>query len=237
MRILMAALSTIILLGAALPSHATPAPNTPATDFKEPNLRGIPGSGGKITSTLITTAPLASDYVMGKPDAPLVMVEYASLSCPHCAHFSNSVLPELEKRYIKTGKMRYILRQFPLNEPALKGAMLLYCVGDQNHAKYYTFAKVLFDAQEKWAFDGNYLSGLETIAAVGGVTKSQFNNCLDSTDREMAVLRDKKLANDELKIPHTPYMYIGGEVYDGDRSIEKISKFIDAKLAELNAKK
>src|SRR3954468_7537936 len=98
---------------------------------------------------------------MGKPSAPIVMVEYASLSCPHCAHFSNTVLPELEKHYIETGKLRYVLRQFPLNEPALKGAVLLDCVGEQSKDKYFIFSKVLFDAQDKWAFDGNYMSGLE----------------------------------------------------------------------------
>ena len=257
---LVSALSVTLLLGAgalavSIPAWATgtpstaPATATPATaqkpatapaaksGFNEPNLRGLPGIGGKVTSTLITGAPLANDYVKGSPNAPLVMVEYASLSCPHCAHFSNSVLPEIEKRYIATGKLRYILRQFPLNESALKGAMLLYCVGDQNPDKYYVFAKVLFDAQNKWAFDGNYLSGLETIAAVGGVTKEQFANCISSTDREMAVLRDKKLANDELKIPHTPYMYIGNEIYEGERTVENVSQFIDAKLAEIAAKK
>lgn len=244
MRLFYAAILASAFIGMAVAAHAqTPesmaisTPEQKVDDFKEPNLRGIEGSGGKSSSTLITSAPLPGDYVMGKPSAPLVMVEYASLSCPHCAHFSNSVLPELEKRYIKTGKMRYILRQFPLNEPALKGAMLLYCVGDQDSSKYYVFAKVLFDAQNKWAFDGNYMSGLETIAAVGGVTHEQFLNCLSNTDREMEVLRDKKIANDELKIPHTPYIYIGGEAYEGDRSVENVSKFIDAKLAELQNKK
>jgi protein-disulfide isomerase len=245
MRLITAALSfTLLLTTSAFASGAdtSPMPSStppivPKSEFKEPNLRGTPGSGGQVTSTLITMAPLPSDYVKGDAKAPLVMVEYASLSCPHCAHFSNSVLPELEKRYINTGKMRYILRQFPLNESALKGAMLLYCVGDQNPDKYYVFSKVLFDAQSKWAFDGNYLAGLETIAAVGGVTKDQFANCVSSTDREMAVLRDKKLANDELKIPHTPYIYIGNEAYEGDRSVENVSAFIDAKLAEMAAKK
>jgi protein-disulfide isomerase len=222
---------------AAAPAAITPSTATspvPGSEFQEPNMKARSGSGGVVTSTLITKAPLPTDFVMGSPDAKLVMVEYASLTCPHCAHFSNSVLPELEKRYINTGKMRYILRQFPLNEPALKGAMLLHCVGAQNKDKYYVFARVLFDAQNKWAFDGNYMSGLETIATVGGMTKEQFNNCLASTEREMDVLRDKKLANDELKVPHTPYIYIGNEVYEGDRAVEPISKFIDAKLAEIN---
>lgn len=202
----------------------------------EPNLRVLKGSGGKSTSSLITDAPIWGDYVMGKNDAPLIVIEYASLSCPHCAHFSANVLPELQKKYIDTGKIRYILRQFPLNEPALKGAMLLECVGEQNREKYFLFAKVLFDAQSKWAFDGNYLSGLETIANVGGLTKEQFQNCVNNTDREMTVLKVKQAATKELQVPHTPYFFIGGEVYEGDRSFEEMSKFIDAKLAKIGRK-
>jgi len=202
----------------------------------EPNLKIPQNSGGKSGSYIIKDAPLPGDFVMGKTTAPIIMIEYASLSCPHCAHFSNSVLPELEKKYINTGEIRYILRQFPLNPSAMKGAMLLDCVGEQNKDKYYTFAKVLFDAQSKWAFDNDYMSGLQTIAEVGGLSKEQFDHCVNNTDREMKVLKAKKLATDELQVPHTPYIFIAGEVYEGDRSIEAISDFIDKKLGEVKRK-
>lgn len=215
---------------AAKPAPEAAQSTSPFLPGKEPNLKVNMDSAGKSTSSLITDAPLKSDHVMGKSTAPIIMVEYASLSCPHCAHFSNSVLPELEKKYIDTGKLRYILRQFPLNEPALKGAMLVDCVGDQSDEKYYIFSKVLFDAQNKWAFDNNYMEGLETIANVGGLSKGEFMGCINNTDREMKVLKAKKTATDELGVPHTPYIFINGEVYEGDRSLEAISNFIDAKL-------
>jgi protein-disulfide isomerase len=205
----------------------------PDVKNNDPKLTVIEGSGGISTSSLIKSAPLSTDYVMGKSSAPLIMIEYASLTCPHCAHFSNAVLPELEKRYIETGKMRYILRQFPLNEAALKAAMLVECVGEQSHSRYYTFSRVLFDAQNKWAFDGNYMSGLETIAMVGGLTRGEFQSCVSSTDREMRVLKIKKAATDDLRIPHTPYIFIGGEVYGGERTVGEITQFIDAKLATM----
>jgi protein-disulfide isomerase len=204
------------------------SPNT----FSEPNLKTPKAVNGKSTSYVIKDAPLPSDYVMGKAQARLIMIEYASLSCPHCAHFSNAILPELIKKYVDKGEMRYILRQFPLNDPALKGAMLLDCVGEQDKAKYFTFAKVLFDAQSKWAFDSNYMSGLQTIAEVGGVSKEQFKRCTTNTAREMQVLKAKKLAADELALPHTPYIFIGGEVYNGDRSVEAMSAFIEKKLEQ-----
>lgn len=219
MRLLIIALSAIFSISAA--------------QAAEPNLKVTKDSGGKSTSSLILDAPLKSDYAMGSEKAPVVMVEYASLSCPHCAHFSSGVLPELQKKYIETGKLRYVLRQFPLNEPALKGAMLVECVGEQSTEKYFLFSKVLFDAQNKWAFDGNFLSGLENIAMVGGLNREQFQGCINNTDREVRILNAKKLAVDELKIPHTPYIFIAGEVYSGNLSAEDVSAFIDAKLAQV----
>lgn len=213
----------------AMPAKPVAPPATSAATTPVPG--AAKDSGGKSDSYLIKDAPLPGDHVLGKTTAPLIMIEYASLSCPHCAHFSNDVLPELQKKYIDTGKMRYILRPFPLNEPALKGAMLVDCVGEQDNSKYYLFSHVLFDAQSKWAFDGNWMDGLETIATVGGLSHDQFQRCVNNTDREMKILKIQKLANDELHVPHTPYIFIGGEAYDGDRSIEEISKVIDAKLA------
>ena len=219
---------------AADPAAATKAANT--SPFLEPNLRLPKDSGGISVSSQITGAPLSDDYVMGKSDAPLIIVEYASMSCPHCAHFSATVLPQIEKVYVEPGKVRYILRQFPLNEPALKAAELLDCVGEQSPEKYYVFAKVLFDAQSKWAFDTNLMSGLETIATVGGLSKEQFQNCVVPTEREMKALKRKKLAEESVKVPHTPYIFIGGEAYEGERTFEATSKFIDKKLAELDKK-
>ncbi len=244
MRLYAAAFATAaLMLNFAVAASAQPKPSEPATravpadTSNEPNLKVIEGSGGMSVSRLITDAPLPGDYVMGSDKAPLIMVEYASFTCPHCAHFSNAVLPELEKKYIETGKMRYILRHFPLNEPALKASMLAECVGETSHRKYYVFSKVMFDAQAKWAFDGNYMAGLETIANVGGLSKQQFMECVSNTDREMRVLQVKKAAGDELKIPHTPYFFIGGEVYGGEKTVPAMSQFIDAKLAKLEEKK
>ncbi|MDE3036901.1 MAG: DsbA family protein [Pseudomonadota bacterium] len=222
------------LAGDASPAAPTPAlamPNAATLPMQpEPNLKAMEHTSN---SNLVKDAPLPGDFVMGSKTAPLVMIEYASLSCPHCAHFSNTTLPLLIKKYVNTGKMRYVMRPFPLNEPALKGAVLLQCVGEQDSRRYYAFAKVLFDAQNKWAFDANYLANLQTIAEVGGVSKAQFDHCMGNTDMEVKVLKVKKLANDELRVPHTPYIFIGGQVYDGSRDIVPMSLFIDKKLAEL----
>ena len=218
------------------PAYAQGFREVPADTSDEPNLKVTKGSGGTSTSRLIYEAPARYDYVLGDRNAPVMIIEYASFSCPHCAHFSNTVLPQLEKHYVETGKAAYILRPFPLNEPALKAAMLADCVGEQSVNRYYIFSRVLFDAQKKWAFDGNFMSGLQTIANVGGLSTKEFMGCVNNTDREMHILKLKKAANEELKIPHTPYFFIDGEVYGGERTFEAMSKFIDAKLAQKKKK-
>jgi protein-disulfide isomerase len=218
--------ATLILFSSS--AFAAEFPSTPVPEAPKP-------PQGIISNRLISEAPLPSDFVLGNKDAKVVVIEYASLSCPHCAHFSATIMPEIQKKYIDTGKIRYVLRQFPLNEPAFRAAILVNCIGEQQGAdKYYLFNRVLFDSQSKWAFDGNWLSGLETIAAVGGVSKEQFQSCMNNKERETQALKDKKETMDELKVPHTPYFFIGGEAYNNDITLADMSKFIDAKLAKAN---
>jgi protein-disulfide isomerase len=93
-------------------------------------------------------APNPQDRVLGKPDAPITIVEYASLSCSHCANFSNAVLPTLKKNWIDTGKAKLVLRDFPLDEPALRAEMLLRCAPPE---RFYPLAETLFETQDKWA--------------------------------------------------------------------------------------
>ncbi len=224
-------LSYLIVAIISISSGVAFAADAISTSKATPDTPQLPQ--GIISNPSIANAPLPSDFVLGKKEATVVMIEYASLSCPHCAHFFSAIMPDIQKNYIDSGKIRYILRQFPLNEPAFRGAMLVDCLGEKDGAeKYYLFNKVLFDAQSKWAFDGNWRTGLEKISAIGGVGKEQFDTCIDNKDRETKLLKAKKEAMDDLKVPHTPYFFIGGEAYNGDLTLPDISKFIDAKLAK-----
>jgi len=242
MRTILILASTLALLAGAAtaqdaPKMSVPPQNKPmGAPDEDPTVKVTGGKPVLVDVPSIKNAPLKTDKVLGDRKAPVVLVEYASLSCPHCAHFSTTILPALEKKYITTGKMAYVLRQFPLNEPALRGAMLLQCVGESSEEKYYTFSRVLFEAQPKWAFDGNFLTGLETIATVGGVSKQQFNACVNNKDVEVKVLEAKKAANDELKIPHTPYVIINGVAYEGEHTVDDVSAAIEQAIASARKK-
>lgn len=90
----------------------------------------------------------ADDKVLGDRDAPVTMIEYSSLTCPHCAHFHTDVLPRIKKEYIDTGKVKLVLRDFPLNQPALIAAQIAHCVPED---RYFGFVSVLFETQAAWA--------------------------------------------------------------------------------------
>jgi len=174
-------------------------------------------------------APKNTDVVTGKGDVPVTIVEYASLSCPHCSHFFLHVLPDITAKYIDAGKAKLVYRDFPLNDPALKAAELVQCADpSQRHA----FVKVLFSTQMKWAYDSSYREALSNIAVLGGIDRLKFESCMNNKSIEKAILNVAKEASDDYHINSTPTFYINGTEYKGDRDTASMSKVIDAELAK-----
>src|SRR5918912_2490290 len=108
-----------------------------------------------------------SDRVLGKPGAPITIIEYASLTCPHCAHFDVDVLPKIKEKWIDTGKAKLVLRDFPLDEPAMRAAMVARCAPPD---RFYPLADTFFAQQEHWAATRDYRASLEKLARLGGVS-------------------------------------------------------------------
>jgi protein-disulfide isomerase len=185
------------------------------------------------------TAPLAAnallqqqpyDRVLGNAAAPVTIVEYSSLSCPHCADFHEKTLPEIKQNYVDTGKVRFLVRPFALNESALRGSQLTFCVPNE---KYHAFLEVLFSMQQKWAMTLDYKDNLKRIAQVGGVSDAQFEACVADTKLEEQILNIRKEATENLDIKATPTFFINGEKVQGDTSVAALSEIIDAKLKAL----
>lgn len=171
-----------------------------------------------------------SDVVMGNADAPITLVEYASLSCSHCATFHAKVLPGLKEKFIDTGKAKYVLRNFPLNGPAFRGALLMDCVADE---QYYAFADVLFAQQEKWAFSGDFVGNLRKIAALGGFGEKEFDACMANEAGEKELLARTQHANNVMNIKSTPTVFINGERMEGSANPEVFYEKVQEKLSGL----
>lgn len=169
------------------------------------------------------------DMTMGKADAPVKMVEYLSMTCPHCAHFAVTTFPELKKKYIDTGKVEYILREFPFDPAATAAFMLARCAPKDD---YFPFIEMFYKQQADWAApaNGDVRGAMLQLSKVAGFTQESFQACLTNTKlaAEVTAVRDRGAK--EFGVNATPTFIINGKVYAGDMPIETVSAIIDSML-------
>jgi len=168
------------------------------------------------------------DAMIGSDKAPVTVIEYASMTCPHCAHFSETTFPELKKRYIDTGKVRYTLRTFPLDALAAAGFMLAICAGKD---KYMPIVETLFAKQPDWIVK-EPIPALKEIAKQFGFTEDTFNQCIANQKVLDGIQAVRDHAVEKLGVNSTPTFFINGKKLVGDLSIEQMAKEIDPYLKE-----
>ena len=171
------------------------------------------------------------DFVVGDKNAPVTIIEYASLSCSHCANFHNNTLDDLIKEYVDTGKARIVFRDFPFNYPALLGSMVLRCIPEDVR---YDYMNALFQLQQKWVVRENAKSTQELykIMQSGGMTKEEFETCTNNVELENTILQALIAAQNEFNIQSTPSFLINGNLVEGNKSIKEFRQIIDKILSE-----
>jgi protein-disulfide isomerase len=169
------------------------------------------------------------DMVLGDEKAPVTIIEYASMTCPHCAHFQETTFPELKKRYIDAGKVRYIFREFPLDPLAGAAFMLARCAGESDKGKYYAMIDTLFRQQRTWAVE-KPIPPLLAIAKQAGFTQQTFDACLANQKVLDGIESVRQRAMKQFKVQSTPTFFINGSPYAGDISMEEIVKLIEPYL-------
>ncbi|KQV01181.1 disulfide bond formation protein DsbA [Mesorhizobium sp. Root102] len=201
---------------------APAAPAKPAT----PAAATAPEAQGTVDMAELMKPGALPDKQLGKDDAKVTIVEYASMTCPHCAHFAETTFPELKTKYIDTGKARYILREFPFDPSAEAGFMLARCAKDN----YFPMVDVLFRQQANWVGVQNTKDALLQISKLAGFTQESFEACL--TDQKLLddVRSVQKRGANEFKVDSTPTFFINGKTYKGAMSIEEMSAIIDPLL-------
>ncbi|MEZ5810768.1 MAG: DsbA family protein [Rhizobiaceae bacterium] len=198
---------------------APDAPDAPDTPDVKP-----PASQGTVDMAALLADGALPDKIEGKADAPVTIVEYASMTCSHCAHFHKTTLPEIKQKYIETGRARLVFREFPFDPRAEAGFMLARCAGDN----YFAMVDVLFKQQDSWARASDGKAALLKIARLAGFSQESFEACL--TDQKLLddVRAVKNRGLNDFGVEATPTFFINGNKYAGALSVDEMSAIIDS---------
>ncbi len=191
--------------------------------------RSVPSSGDDTVdlNALMTATDGLPDIGLGDPDAPVVVVDYSSMTCPHCARFHTASLPTLKSDYIDQGHVYYIFRDFPLDARARAAAMLARCASED---LYHDVVDILFERQREWATAANPADALFSIVAQAGYTQETFNACLTNRDLETAIVAGAERGAEEFGVASTPTIFINGARFPGARSPQEYAEIIDPLL-------
>ena len=164
---------------------------------------------------LMAAGPLP-DIVQGASTAPVTIIEYASMTCSHCAAFHDTTWPELKSKYIDSGKAKFILREFPLDPLATAAFMLGRCAGPD---KRNLLLDQLFTQQKSWAFVDKPIAPLLAMVKTVGFTQADFEKCLRDPDLYEQVSQSREHAAEAFNIDSTPTFFINGHKLTGELTI------------------
>src|SRR6266446_4163588 len=152
-----------------------------------PTPTAVAAAGTPDKATLLAVQP--GDHVLGDPNAPITLIEYASLTCPHCAHFDTQILPEVKKKWIDTGKVKLIYRDFPLDQVAAKAAQIAECSGKD---RYFGVIDLIFRGQPTWATASDPIAELAKPLRIAGMGEKEIKACLANEAKANEVVADRR---------------------------------------------
>jgi protein-disulfide isomerase len=181
--------------------------------------------GEKFDTNALAVAGQLGDKSLGDLKAPVTVIEYASMTCSHCARFATTVFKPFKEKYVDTGKVHYIFREFPLDPLAAAAFALARCAPED---KYFPMVDVMFQTQDSWAFVDDPGPALYKVVAPMGFTENAFNQCLSDQKTADAIAWVHDRAEKDFGVRGTPAFFINGTRYDGEMTLDEISKAIDA---------
>ncbi|WP_449414700.1 DsbA family protein [Ochrobactrum teleogrylli] len=182
---------------------------------------------GTVDAAKIAEPGKLKDMVYGKADAPVTIIEYASLTCPHCAEFTINTFPKIKEKYIDTGKARLIFREFPFDPRATAAFMLARCAPED---RYFPMVDVFFKQQQQWATAEDGEAALLQIAKLAGFTQESFKACLTNQQVLDDVRATMERGSKDYGVNATPTFFINGQKYAGALSVDEMSAIIDKLL-------
>ena len=185
------------------------------------------GVGGVIYSAERIEDGVAYGWLcMGNPDAPVTMVEFASLTCPHCATFHNQTLPEIKKQYIETGKVRLVFSNYVFNEYDMAASMIVRCGGP---TRAFPLLGLFFQSQADW-FGQDALNQLAALARRAGINRAKFDACLTNSDLQKHLEGLREIASGKYAVNSTPTFFINGEEVLGAQPFDVFKEVIEGKF-------
>ncbi|MFI5022296.1 MAG: DsbA family protein [Alphaproteobacteria bacterium] len=171
------------------------------------------------TAAAATVEEMLAEGSLGSDKAPVTVIEYASLTCPHCAAFANTTFEAFKKKYLDTGKVHFIYRDFPFDQPGLRAAMMVRCSGSE---RFFGFLEILFKSQESWASAADPMGELAKIARLGGMSKEEFDACMANKELMDGILKGELEAQEKYKAESTPTFIVNGVKHEGNMSLETL---------------
>jgi protein-disulfide isomerase len=168
------------------------------------------------------------DMALGSPKASVTITEYASMSCPHCAAFEQNVFPMIRSKYIDTGKVRYVFREFPLDIKAAAVSMVARCMAGDDAEKFFGAIDIMFKQQDQLMRDTQ--ESLKRIGGQAGMSGDAVEACVKNQAMLDKLSADEQFANETLKVDATPTFFINGEMSKGAMSFEEMEQKIKAAL-------
>lgn len=189
-------------------------------------------TGGPAAAQAIDTAKALSDRVLGDPNAPVTIVDYSSLTCPHCARFHTETLPKIKSTYLDTGKAKLVFRDFPFDQWALRAAMLARCAPQE---RYFPLLDVLFKGQQQWSSAKDPAAALTQIGKLAGISEDTIKACWADQKLGDGILNSRLEGQNKDKVESTPTFILssaaGTTKIEGAHPFEKFAETID-KLAK-----
>lgn len=173
------------------------------------------------------------DRTIGKADAPITIFEFFSLTCPHCADFEDHSYPQLKKDWIDTGKVKMVYRDYPLDQNALKAAIVARCAPPERYA---AFVQVLFQQQMVWGVQKDPTDELKKIAALGGIPADKFNQCINDEALSKSIVAGEFQAQHDYGVDSTPTFFINGKRLVGALPYDDFVKELQKAQAAVPAK-
>jgi protein-disulfide isomerase len=189
-------------------------------------------SGGAMaqhaTAALVAKPVTLPDMVLGSANAPVTITEYSSMSCPHCAAFGENVFPMLRTKYIDTGKVRFVFREFPLDIKAAAASMLARCIANGDAEKFFETVQLLFQQQQQLMEQAS--TTLKVIGKRAGMSEQAVETCGKDQTLLDKLAADQRFAYEVIKVDSTPTFFVNGERLKGAMSFEELEEKIQSLL-------